>query len=366
MRAAVVTAIGGGFAVEELVIDEPRGHEVLVDVRAAGLCHSDLTFAENDFGTPLPMVLGHELAGVVVAVGPDVTDVAVGDHVVGSLVRACGHCSACSAEQPYRCSRRAELLRGPDDPPRLRRPDGTPVTAALGTAAFAEQTLVHQNQLVVVPGELPFPQASILGCGTITGAGSVLNTAQVAPGESVAVIGLGGVGLNAVSGAAIAGAGTIIAIDRAAEKLELARRFGATHSVDASVDDPVEAVRALTGGAGVQHSFEVVGLESTTLQAVRMTCVGGTAYLVGLHKPGSVVGFDLMSDVLVPQRSIVGVYMGSSVIRRDIPRYAELYLAGRLDLDDLVAREISLSQLDEGFAEMRSGRAARSVVTSWG
>jgi len=136
--------------------------------------------------------------------------------------------------------------------------------------------------------------------------------------------------------------------------------------VDASLDDPIEAVRALTGGAGVQHSFEVVGLESTPLQAVRMTCVGGTAYLVGLHKPGSVIGFDLMSDVLVPQRSIVGVSMGSSVIRRDIPRYAELYLAGRLDLDDLVAREISLSELDAGFAEMRSGRAARSVVTSWG
>jgi S-(hydroxymethyl)glutathione dehydrogenase/alcohol dehydrogenase len=285
--------------------------------------------------------------------------------VVGSLVRACGECDECTSDAPYRCTRRGDLLRGPGDAPRLRRPDGTPVTAALGTAAFAEQCLVHENQLVVVPREVPFPQAAILGCATITGAGAVLNTAQVAPGETVAVIGLGGVGLNAVSGAAIAGASTIIAIDRAPEKLDLARRFGATHTVDASVDDPVAAVRDLTGGAGVRHAFEVVGMEATTLQAIRMTRVGGTAYLVGLHRPGTVVGFDMMSDVLAPQRTIVGVYMGSSSIKRDIPRYAELYLAGRLDLDDLVAREIALSQIDEGFAEMRSGRAARSVVTSW-
>ena len=365
MRAAVVTAIGGGFSIEERVVDEPRGREVLVDVRAAGLCHSDLTFAEHDFGNPLPMVLGHELAGVVAAVGPDVTDVKVGDHVVGSLVRACGECAACRADAPYRCSRRGELLRGAGDPPRLTRPDGTPVTAALGTAAFAEQCLVHENQLVVVPRELPFAQASILGCGTITGVGAVLNTAKVTPGESVAVIGLGGVGLNVVSGARLAGATTIVAIDRAPEKLELSRRFGATHTVDASDGDAVAAVREITQGVGVRHSFEVVGLEATTLQAVRMTCVGGTAYLVGLHRPGTIVGFDMMADVLVPQRSIVGVYMGSSSITRDIPAYAELYLSGRLNLDDLVAREIALDEIEEGFAEMRSGKAARSVITSF-
>lgn len=362
VRAAVVSELAGGFHVEDLVVDEPRGREVLVEVRAAGLCHSDLSFSENDFGTVLPAVLGHELAGVVVALGPDASRVKVGDHVVGSLVRACGECDACAGGAPFRCPHRMSLLRGPGEPPRLRRRDGTPVTAALGTAAFAALALVHENQLVPVPHEVPFPQAAILGCGVVTGAGAVLNTARVSPGDSVAVIGLGGVGLNAVSGARIAGASTVVAIDRAPEKLELAQRFGATHVVDASVEDPVATVRELTSG-GVLHAFEVVGLEATTVQAVRMTAVGGTAYLVGLHRPGAVVGLDVMADLMVPQRSIVAVYMGSTDIHRDIPRYARLYLDGSLDLDDLVAEEISLDEIDAGFARMRTGRAARSVVT---
>lgn len=364
VRASVVSELGGGFHVEDLVIDDPLAREVLVEVRAAGLCHSDLSFAENDFGTPLPAVLGHELAGVVRAVGARVTTVAVGDHVVGSLVRACGRCGVCAGGAPYRCPNRAELVRGPGEPPRLRRQDGSPVASGLGTAAFAELALVHENQLVPVPREIPFPQAAVLGCGVVTGAGAVLNTASVEPGDSVAVIGLGGVGLNAVSGARIAGASTIVAVDRAPEKLDLARRFGATHVVDASAADPVAAVRELTGG-GVAHAFEVVGLEATTLQAVRMTAVGGTTYLVGLHRPGAVVGLDVMADLMVPQRSIVAVYMGSTDIHRDIPRYARLYLDGQLDLDDLVAEEIALSGIDEGFARMRTGVAARSVVTSF-
>lgn len=364
VRAAVVSELGGGFRVEDLVVDEPRGREVLVEVRAAGLCHSDLSFAENDFGTVLPAVLGHELAGVVVALGPAATRVQVGDHVVGSLVRACGDCAACTGGAPYRCPNRMSLLRAAGEPSRLQRLDGSPVTAALGTAAFASHALVHENQLVAVPRELPFAQAAILGCGVVTGAGAVLNTASVQPGESVAVLGLGGVGLNAVSGARIAGATTIVAVDRAPEKLELARRLGATDVVDASSADPVAAVRELTGG-GVQHAFEVVGLEATTLQAVRMTAVGGTAYLVGLHKPGAVLGLDVMADLMVPQRSIVAVYMGSTDIHRDIPRYARLALDGELDLAALVAEEIALDDLDAGFDRMRTGRAARSVVTAF-
>lgn len=365
MRAAVVSSIGGGFDVEELVIDVPRGREVLVDVRAVGLCHSDLSFAETDFGTPLPMVLGHEFAGVVAATGPEATGVDVGDHVVGSLVRACGACPECEGGAPYRCTRRSDLLRRPDEPPRLTRADGSPVTAALGTAAFAEQCLVHENQLVRVPRELPFPQAALLGCSTVTGVGAVLNTARAAAGESVAVVGLGGVGLNALSGARLAGAHPVVAVDIAPEKLDLAARFGATHTVDAGSQDPVAAVREITGGAGVHHAFEVVGHETTTLQALRMTRTGGTTYLVGLHRPGAPVSLDLMAEVLAPQRSIVGVYMGSTVIGRDIPEYARLYLEGRLELDALVAQEIPLSQIEDGFAQMRSGRAARSVVTSW-
>jgi S-(hydroxymethyl)glutathione dehydrogenase/alcohol dehydrogenase len=365
VKAAVVSAIGASFEVEDLIIDKPNRREVLVDVRAVGLCHSDLTFAENDFGTPLPMVLGHEFSGVVAEAGADVTRVAVGDHVVGSLVRACGHCPDCTAGAPYLCRRRNELLRRRSDPPRLRRTDGTPVTAALGTSAFAQQTLVHENQLVTISDKVPFPQAAILGCATITGAGAVINTARVTPGESVAVVGLGGVGLCAVSGAQIAGATTIIAVDLAREKLEIARRFGATHTVDASAEDPVDAVRKITGGSGVRHAFEAVGIPATSLQAVRMTGAGGSAYLLGMHKPDSAIGLDVTSDLLAYQRSVVGVYMGSSNIWRDIPMYADMYLAGRLNLDDLVASTISLSQINQGFAQMRTGHAARSVVTSW-
>jgi len=365
VRAAVTRTIGGGFTVEDLVIDVPRGREVLVDVRAVGLCHSDLSFAENDFGTPLPMVLGHEFAGVVAGLGPEAGGLAVGDHVVGSLVRSCGACPDCTGGAPWRCSRRADLLRGVDEPPRLTAPDGTPVSAALGTAAFAEQCLVHENQLVRVPRALPFPQAALLGCSTVTGVGAVLNTARVAAGHSVAVVGLGGVGLNVLSGARLAGAHPVIAVDIAPEKLALARRFGATHTVDGSDGDAVAAVRPITDGSGVEHAFEVVGHESTTLQCLRMTRTGGTTYHVGLHRPGRAVPLDLMADVLAPQRSIVGVYMGSTVLHRDVAEYARLYLEGELELDALVAEEIPLSGIEDGFAQMRSGRAARSVITRW-
>lgn len=215
-----------------------------------------------------------------------------------------------------------------------------------------------------MPEALPFAQAALLGCSTITGAGAVLNTATVSPGDSVAVIGCGGVGLNVLSGALLAQAGTIIAIDTQPAKLELAREFGATHVVDASQGDPVQAVREITGG-GAKHVFEVVGIEATTLQAVRMTATGGTAYLVGLHRPGSTTTLDMMADVLAPQRTIVGVYMGSADIRVDIPRYAELYLDGELNLDSLISRQIKLSEINDGFDEMRRGSAARSVITAW-
>jgi S-(hydroxymethyl)glutathione dehydrogenase/alcohol dehydrogenase len=364
MRAAVVNAIGAGFDIEDIEIDVPLGREVLVEVKAVGLCHSDLHFAEHDFGNPLPAVLGHELAGVVAAVGPEVSEVLIGQRVVGSLVRWCGTCENCTNDLSYRCTQRHTLVRAAGDAPRLRRADGTAVTAAMGTAAFAEYALIHENQLVVVPEALPFAQAALLGCSTITGAGAVLNTATVSPGDSVAVIGCGGVGLNVLSGALLAQAGTIIAIDTQPAKLELAREFGATHVVDASQGDPVQAVRDITGG-GAKHVFEVVGIEATTLQAVRMTATGGTAYLVGLHRPGSTTTLDMMADVLAPQRTIVGVYMGSADIRVDIPRYAELYLDGELNLDSLISRQIKLSEINDGFDEMRRGSAARSVITAW-
>lgn len=274
MRAAVVNAFGGGFDVEEIDIDETRGREVLVDIKASGLCHSDLHFAETNFGMEPPMVLGHEIAGVVAVIGPEVTEFSIGDHVVGSLVQFCG-------------------------------------------AGFAEQALLHENQLIAIDPAVPFAEASVLGCGTITGAGAVINSAGVRPGQTVAVIGLGGVGLNVISGARLAGAARIIGIDLNDEKLELARGFGASDVVNGRNGDAVAAVQQLTDG-GVDHAFEVIGRKDTALQAIAMLAVGGTASLIGIHGAGSTIELD-PNDFLRWQKKVQGVYMGHANIKRDIP-----------------------------------------------
>jgi len=361
MKAAVLNALNGLFDVEEVEVDAPRGREVLVEVKASGLCHSDLHFAENNFGVVLPAVLGHELAGVVKEVGPDVREFAVGDHVVGSLIQYCGQCKACLAGKTYQCAHPEATLRTPEEPQRLSR-DGQPLTPVFGTAAFAEYALVHENQLAKVPKALPFPQASILGCGCITGIGAAINTARVRPGDTVAVIGVGGVGLNVISGAKLAGAARIIAIDLQSSKEELARRFGATDFVNAGAGDPVAATRALTDG-GVDHAFEVIGLQQTSEQAVRMLCKGGEAYMIGLHKPGGKINIDVLAELIANQGGVRGVVMGSTNIKHDIPMYAELYLQGRLNLDDLISREINISQINEAYQELKQGAIARSVIT---
>ncbi|MDF0491078.1 Zn-dependent alcohol dehydrogenase [Sphingobium sp. H39-3-25] len=363
MKAAVINATGSRFDIENIEIDAPVGREVLVEVKASGLCHTDLHMAQNDFGIPLPAVFGHELAGVVVGIGPDVREFAVGDHVVASLIQYCGHCGSCLAGRTYQCEHPSETLRDPALGQRLTR-NGQPVTPAFGTSAFAERALVHENQLAKVPEQLPFPQACLLGCGTVTGAGAAINTAAVRPGDTVAVIGVGGVGLNVISGAKLAGATRIIAVDVQASKLELAKTFGATDVVDSSQVDPVVAVLELTGG-GVNHAFEVVGLKQTSEQAVRMTRVGGGAYLIGVHKPGSKIELAVTEEVLATQRRVQGVNMGSSNIKHDIPMYAALYLEGRLNLDDLVSREINISEINEAYDALKGGAIARSVITSF-
>ena len=363
MKAAVLNALNGTFDIENIDIDVPKGREVLVEVKASGLCHSDLHMAQNDFGVPLPAVLGHELAGIVKQVGPDVREFQVGDHVVGSLIQYCGHCEACLDGRTYQCAHPEETLRATTDGQRLTRA-GQPVTAVFGTAAFAELALVHENQLARVPEALPFPQASILGCGCVTGAGAAINTADVKPGDTVAVLGVGGVGLNVISGARLAGASRIIAIDTQPAKEDLARRFGATDFVDASKGDAVEAVRALTGG-GVQHAFEVIGLKPTSEQSIKMARKGGAAYMIGIHKPGSSIAVDALGDLIDRQVTVKGVYMGSSNIKHDIPMYAELYLQGRFNLDDLISREISLAEINGAYDELKKGVIARSVITSF-
>lgn len=366
MKAAVINAFDGKFEVEDIEIDSPMGHEVLVEIRASGLCHSDLHLAEHDFGilgVNLPAVLGHEIAGIVKDIGPDVREFAVGDHVVASLIQSCGYCDACRAGRTYLCRNPHETLRKADDLPRLTR-GGQPVTAVFGTSGFAEYSLVHENQLARVPKELPFPQACLLGCGTVTGAGAAINTAGIRPGETVAVIGVGGVGLNVISGARLAGAGRIIAIDTQPKKEDLARRFGATDFINAGESDAVEAVAGLTGG-GVDHAFEVIGLKTTSEQAIKMACSGGSAYMIGLHLPDASIDVNVMTDLIVNQVTLRGVNMGSSNIKHDIPMYAELYLQGRLNLDDLISREINISEINDAYSELKHGVIARSVVTSF-
>lgn len=363
IKAAVLNSLDGTFQIERIDIDAPRGKEVLVEVKASGLCHSDLHFAEKDFGVPLPAVLGHELAGIVLAVGPEVREFAPGDHVVGSLIQFCGHCAACIGGRTYQCDHPEETLRDADEGQRLTR-DEASVSQVFGTGAFAERALVHEHQLAKVPKEIPFAQASLLGCGTITGAGAAINAARVRPGDTVAVIGIGGVGLNVISGAKLAGASRIIAIDVQAKKEDLARKFGATHFIDATAVDAVEAVRDITG-TGVDHSFEVVGVKATSEQAIKMTRKGGGAYLIGVHAPDATIDVNVTVDLLTNQIDVRGVYMGSTNIKHDIPRYARLYLEGMLNLDDLISREISLSEINDAYRELKGGAIARSVITSF-
>lgn len=360
MKAAVLEEIGKPMIIDDVDVADPIGREVQIEVKANGLCHSDLHLAENNFGTVLPAVFGHELAGVVSAVGPNVTGFAVGDHVVGCLVSHCGVCERCLAGRSYQCRNRLATGRSKTEPPRLSR-RGEPVTQVFSLSGFAEQTLVHENNIVRVTKEIPFDKACLLGCGVVTGAGAVVNSAQVRVGETVAVIGCGGVGLSAIQGARLSGALRVIAIDLQPGKLELARRLGATDTVNPADGDPIAQVQALTGGLGVDHAFEVIGLKQTAMEAYGMLATGGTAYLIGIQKPGTT--FELPGgSFLNTQRNLRGVYMGSTNFKVDIPMYAQYYLQGRFNLDDLVSQTIPLDQVNEGYEELKKGEVARSVV----
>jgi S-(hydroxymethyl)glutathione dehydrogenase/alcohol dehydrogenase len=361
MKALVVNALNQGFALEDIQIAEPIGREVLVNVQASGLCHTDVLFATIDI-VPFPAVLGHEVAGIVAAVGSDVTQLRAGDHVVGSLTQACGVCGRCLSGRSFQCKHPESTLRHPKDAPRLSR-NGVALFQGFGLGGFAERALIHENQLAVVPKDIPFPQAALLGCGGVTGAGSVLNTAKVSAGDTVVIFGAGGVGLNAVSGARLAGATRIIVIDIKTKRLDEAKRFGATDVIDSTTTKPVEAVRELLQD-GADHVFDFVGQKSVAEQGLAMLAAGGGLYLVGVDTPE--VGFDVnIFSAIGGQKRVQGVNYGSTNAKRDIPIYAELYLQGRMNLDDLVSRKISLREVNEGYAALKDGSLTRVVVTSF-
>ncbi|MFC9840214.1 zinc-binding dehydrogenase [Rhodococcus sp. NPDC127530] len=361
MKAVVVNEFGGGFHTEEVTIDDPIGMEVLLDVKASGLCHSDMSVANYDLGYPVPAVFGHEVAGVVTKVGADVSDFSAGDHVVGSLIQYCGHCMNCLDGRSHQCLHPEATLRAAGQAPRLTR-TGADVTQGFGLGGFAQQALVHSNQLVKISREMPFPQAALLGCGGLTGTGAVLNTAEVQVGESVVIVGAGGVGLHAINGAVIAGASPIIVIDVNDTKLDKAKQFGATHLINSTRTDAVAAVQEITG-TGADYVFDFVGIGAVQEQGIAMLAKGGGLYVVGVT-PGQTMTVDGY-DLLQGQKTITGIYMGSGVLQRDVPRYVDMYLSGRIQLDSLVSKEISLEEVAEGYASLEDPSITRVVITKF-
>ncbi|MBC9955003.1 zinc-binding dehydrogenase [Leucobacter sp. cx-42] len=360
MKASVVRELGKGFELADVDIASPVGREVLIEVKASGLCHSDELAANHDLGYAPPMVLGHEVAGVVTEIGPDVTQFKVGDHVVGCLVQFCGVCVRCREGKTSLCLNPDATTRREGEAPRLTE-NGKPVAQGMALGGFAQQALIHENQLADVPKEMPWAQAALLGCGVVTGAGAVLNTANVQPSDAVVVIGLGGVGLNAINGAITAGAATIIAIDIADDKLERAKAFGAAHVINSKTQDPVAEVLAITG-IGADAVFDFVGVGPVTEQGFKMVAPGGGLYLIGVLDPTATLNISSM-EMLMTRRRVQGVYMGNTNAKRDIPLYAKLYLEGRFELDSLVSKEISLGEINEGYASLKDPTIARVVIT---
>ena len=361
MKAAVLCEQPGDLVIEDLVIDKPGPQEVLIQTVGAGLCHSDLHFMEGLFRTKLPSVMGHESAGIVQAVGTDVSYVKPGDPVVACLSIFCGQCRQCLSGNPHRCTNGRATSRSRDDAPRLQREDGTPVDQMARLGGFAEEMLVHQNGVVKVTPDVPLEKACLIGCGVTTGFGAAVRTAAVPVGATVCVIGCGGIGLSAIQGARVAGAGRIIAVDMNTESLETARLMGATDTIHAGdVENVDEAVKELTGG-GVEYSFEAIGLKNTAEQAFEMLEIGGTATVIGMVPSSTKVeirGIDLLSE-----KKLQGSMMGSNQFRTDIPQMIDLYLSGRLLLDEMVSATISLDQVNDGYNWMREGTVARTVIT---
>jgi len=359
MRGLLLEATGSPLTlVDDLVLDRPTDHEVLVRVVATGVCHSDLHFREGLWSTfELPLVLGHECSGIVEVVGSAVTYLKPGDHVVGCLTAFCGECAYCLTGRMFLCQQ-AGVRRPEGARSRIRRGE-SPVSQFVNLSSFAEQMLVHERALVKIEDDIALDLAAVLGCAVTTGLGAVFNTAQVRPGETVAVVGCGGVGLNVVQGARIAGAGRIIAVDRSATKLEAARRFGATDVLQAT-DDVVEQVLEWTRG-GVEHAFEAVGLAATAETAFRLLAPGGTATVVGMLAEGEHIRVDATS--LLFDRRLRGSNMGSNRFRVDIPRYLDLYRDGRLLLAELIGARISLAEIDGALDALMTGDGlTRSVA----
>ena len=330
----------------------------MVRTVASGVCHSDLHYVDGVSNTVAPAILGHEAAGIVEEVGEQVTYLQPGDHVISCLSVFCGTCHQCLSGHPSRCTDRPR--RAESDPPRLSYAgNGATINQVFNLSSYAERMLVHENALVKIDDDMPFDCAALIGCGVVTGVGAVINTARIEPGCTVAVFGLGGVGLSAVQGARIAGARQIIAVDVVEPKLTHALDLGATHVVDASSQDPVEAIQNLTDG-GVDYSFEAIGLKTAAEQAFYCLTPGGTATVIGIIPPGQKV--EIEGRMFLSERKIQGSGMGSNRFRTDMPRLIEFYRQGRLMLDEMITRRGRLEDVNEAFRAMKAGEVSRTVL----
>ena len=356
-RAAILEAAGQPLVIDDITLGDPAPHEVLIDTKACGLCHSDLHFIEGTYPHAMPCVPGHEAAGVVKAVGSEVTTVKPGDHVVTCLSAFCGHCEFCVTGRMALCLG-GNTRRGKADPARLMRGDQI-VSQMLNLSALSEQMLIHEHACVAIDKDMPLDRAAIIGCAVTTGAGAIFNAAKLTPGETVAVVGCGGVGLAVVNAAKIAGAGKVIAADPLPEKRELAKVLGATHTVDALADDAAEQIVKLSDG-GVDHAIEAVGRADSAKLAVSVLKRGATATILGMMPLDCKVGLSAMD--LLSGKKLQGAIMGMNHFPVDLPRLVDFYLRGMLDLDTIIAERISLDQVNEGFDKMRAGHSARSVV----
>jgi S-(hydroxymethyl)mycothiol dehydrogenase len=355
IKAATATAFGTPLQIEELDLRAPGTGEVEVTLEAVAICHSDISYADGIWGGTLPAVYGHEAAGRITATGPGVTGLAEGDRVVVTLIKSCGHCTNCTSGKPTICTGGAKIE------PKLTRPDGTLVDAAMNCGAFAERVVVDQSQIVALPETMPAEAVALLACGVITGVGAVVNAGKLRAGEDVVVIGAGGVGLNAIQGARIAGARRIVAVDMSEEKLEIAKEFGATHGVLATTKSPWKAAFKALGGRGADIVAVSVGAIPAYNDAPRYMGWGGRMVMVGMPASGAMAEYEPVVPAFMGQ-SFVGSKMGDVVIQRDIPWLADLYDQGRLKLDELVSGRWSLEQINEAIADTKTGGAKRNVI----
>jgi S-(hydroxymethyl)glutathione dehydrogenase/alcohol dehydrogenase len=358
MRAAIFHGPREPLQIEDVEVDHPGPNEVLVSTIASGVCHSDLHYVHGLLPLNPPAVLGHEPAGIVEEIGPGVTAVKEGDHIIACTSMYCGDCSQCLRGWPHLCENRAACRRRKDAPPRLSY-KSEPLHQFVDLGAYAEKMLLHEKALVKIGDDIPFDRAALVGCGVTTGVGAALNTAQVAAGSAVAVFGAGGVGISVIQGARIAGARQIIAVDLLDSKLETARKFGATDTVNASKVDPVREIKRLTNG-GPEYAFEAIGNKQAAEQAFYCLASRGTLTMVGVIGGGQKLEINPMHFMV--EKRIQGCNMGSNRFHLDMPKYLDFYRQGRLNLDDMVSRHGRLENINEAFRAMEAGEVTRTVL----